>query len=185
MRHLAKIALVFAFLLLSAGCDSRLDRTDGGGVVLSVTDFDGLPTVVSVSDARADGAVLIESITITSIPRDIDGDTSDLMNIEMQSYEVTFSRGDGGTRLPPPMVRHIFGVTTVGGNQVYENLPLMLNDQINTVPISDLFVENGGFDKETDRTSIILNLSLRFFGRSIAGEAVDTAPVRFTIEFVP
>ena len=51
--------------------------------------------------------------------------------------------------------------------------------------LEDLFLENGGFDKETDRTSIILNLSLRFFGRSIAGEAVDTTPVRFTVEFVP
>ena len=185
MRHLAKIALVLAFLLLSAGCDSRLDRTDGGGVLLSVSDFDGLPTVVSVSDARADGAVIIESVTIQSIARDIDGDTSDLMNVEMQSYEVTFSRADGGTRLPPPMVRNIFGVAPVGGTQIYENLPLMLNDQIATVPLSDLFLENGGFDKETDRTSIILNLRLRFFGRSIGGEAVDTAPVTFTVEFVP
>ena len=185
MRHLAKIALVLAFLLLSAGCDSRLDRTDGGGVVLSVSDFDGLPTVVSVSEARFAGAVILDSITIQSITRDIDGDTSDLMNVEMQSYEVTFSRADGGTRLPPPMVRNIFGVTPVGGTQVYENLPLLLSDQITTVPLSDLFLENGGFDKETDRTSIILNLSLRFFGRSIGGEAVDTAPVRFTIEFVP
>jgi hypothetical protein len=186
MRHLAKIALVLAFLLLSAGCsDSRLDRTDGGGVLLSVSDFDGLPTVVSVSDARADGAVVLDQITIQSIPRDIDGDTSDLMNVEMQSYEVTFSRADGGTRLPPPMVRNIFGVTPVGGSQTYDNLPLLLSDQITTVPLSDLFLENGGFDKETDRTSIILNLRLRFFGRSIGGEAVDTAPVSFTIEFVP
>ena len=107
------------------------------------------------------------------------------MNVEMQSYEVTFTRGDGGTRVPPPLVRNIFGVTPVGGTQNYENLPVMLSDQINEVPLEDLFLENGGFDKETDRTSIILNLSLRFFGRSIAGEAVDTTPVRFTVEFVP
>lgn len=185
MRHVAKIALVLAFLLLLSGCDSRLDNTDGGGVLLSVTDFDGLPTVVSVSEARVVGGVQIDSITIESIPRDIDGETSDLMNVEMKSYEVTFTRGDGGTRLPPPMVRNIFGVTPVGGSQVYDNLPIMLSDQIETTPLSDLFLENGGFDKETDRTSIILNLQLRFFGRSIAGEAVDTTPVRFTVEFVP
>ena len=186
MRHLVKTALVLASLLPLAGCsDSRLERTDGGGVVLSVSDFNGLPTVVSVSGARADGVVVVESITIQSIARDIDGDTSDLMNIEMQSYEVTFTRGDGGTRVPPPMVRNIFGVTPVGGTQVYENLPLLLSDQITTVPLSDLFLENGGFDKETDRTSILLNMRVRFFGRSIGGEAVDTAPIGFTVEFVP
>lgn len=185
MRHAATIALVLAGLLSALGCNSHLEETDGGGVLLSVSDFDGLPTVVSVSSARALGAVTVDSITIQSIARDIDGDTSDLMNVEMQSYEVTFTRGDGGTRVPPPLVRNIFGVTPVGGTQNYENLPILLSDQITTVPLKDLFLENGGFDKETDRTSIILNLSLRFFGRSIGGEAVDTAPVRFTVEFVP
>jgi hypothetical protein len=185
MRNAAKTALVLAFLLLALGCDSRTDNTDGGGVILSVTDFDGVPTVVSVSDARTAGFVQIDSITIQSIPRDIDGDVSDLMNVEMQSYEVTFTRGDGGTRVPPPLVRNIFGVTPVAGNQNYQNLPILLGDQINNVPLEDLFLENGGFDKETDRTSVILNITLRFFGRSIAGEAVDTAPVRFTVEFVP
>jgi hypothetical protein len=184
MRQAARTTLVLALLLSALGCDSHLEQTDGGGVVLSVSDFDALPTVVSVSDARVAG-VTIGSITLTSIPRDIDGDTSNLMNVEMQSYEVTFTRGDGGTRVPPPLVRNIFGVTPVSGTQVYETLPVMLSDQVNTVPLKDLFLENGGFDKETDRTSIILNLSLRFFGRSIAGEAVDTTPVRFTVEFVP
>ena len=169
MRYLAKTALVLALLLLVSGCDSRLEQTDGGGVLLSVSDFDGLPTVVSVSAARADGLVTIQSVTIESIPRDIDGETSDLMNVEMKSYEVTFTRGDGGTRVPPPMVRNIFGVTPVGGNQVYDNLPILLSDQLETVPLSDLFLQNGGFDKETDRTSIILNLQLRFFGRSVSG----------------
>jgi hypothetical protein len=185
MRHAATLAIVLGCLLLAFGCDSRLDKTDGGGVLLSVSDFDGLPTVVSVSAARADGVVTIDSITIQSIVRDIDGQTSNLMNVEMQSYEVTFTRGDGGTRVPPPLVRNIFGVTPAGGTQVYNNLPIMLSDQITTVPLKDLFLENGGFDKETDRTSIILNVSVRFFGRSIGGEAVDTAPVRFTVEFVP
>jgi hypothetical protein len=185
MRNAAKTALVLAFLLSALGCNSRVDNTDGGGVLLSVSDFDGVPTVVDVSAARTVGAVVIDSITIESIVRDIDGETSDLMNTEMQSYEVTFTRGDGGTRLPPPLVRNIFGVTPAGGTQTYENLPILLSDQLTTVPIRDLFLENGGFDKETDRTNIILNLSLRFFGRSIAGEAVDTAPVRFTVEFVP
>ena len=185
MRNAAKTALVLAGLLLVLGCDSHLERTDGGGVLLSVSDFNGLPTQVSMSVARNDGVVTIDQITIESIPRDIDGDTSDLMNIEMQSYEVTFTRGDGGTRVPPPFVRHIFGVTPVGGSQTYEDLPILGNDQLTTVPLRDLFLENGGFDKETDRTSIVLNISLRFFGRSIAGEAVDTTPVRFTVEFVP
>jgi hypothetical protein len=185
MRHAAKIAIVVAGLLLVAGCDSRVERTDGGGVLLSVSDFDARPFVVLMSEARQGNVVTLGSITIQSIVRDIDGQTSDLMNVEMESYEVAFSRVDGGTRVPPPLVRRIFGVVPVGGSLQFDNLPLLLTDQIENVPLSDLFVENGGFDKETDRTSILMNLTLRFFGRSIAGEAVDTAPVSFTVEFRP
>jgi hypothetical protein len=188
MRHARKILLVLIGLLLVA-CDSRLDRTDGGGVLLSVSDFDQLPNVVSVNAARPSqgGAnlVVIPSITIESIVRDIDGDTSDLMNIEMQSYEVTFTRADGGTRLPPPLVEKVFGTVPPNGTLVYDNLPFMRSAQLEDPPLSDLFLENGGFDKETRRTSVLLNVSIRFFGRSIAGEAVDTAPARFTVEFVP
>jgi hypothetical protein len=189
MRNAAKTALVLAILLLALGCNSRVDNTDGGGVLLSVSDFDQLPNAISVSDVRPGpgiaGLVLIPSITIESIVRDIDGDTSDLMNIEMQSYEVTFTRADGGTRVPPPLVEKIFGVVTPGGTETYLNLPIMRSDQIENPPLEDLFLENGGFDKETDRTNVLLNVSIRFFGRSIAGEAVDTAPARFTVEFVP
>jgi hypothetical protein len=49
MRHAATLAFVLGCLLLALGCNSRLEETDGGGVLLSVSDFDGLPTVVSVS----------------------------------------------------------------------------------------------------------------------------------------
>jgi hypothetical protein len=185
MRHAAKIALVLACLVLAQGCDSRLEETDGGGVLLSVTDFDGLPTIVSVSAARAAGVVTIDSITIESILRDIDGEQSPLMNVEMQSYEVTYTRVDGGTRVPPPLVQKIFGVTPAGGQQTYDNLPILLGDQLSNPPLEDLFLENGGFDKETDRTNILMNIRLRFFGRSLGGEPVDTAPVQFTVEFVP
>ena len=186
MRHLAKISLTLALLLLSAGCgDSRLARTDGGGVLLSVQDFDGLPNVVDVSAIRGPGFAVIEQVTIQSIVRDIDGDTSDLMTVEMQSYEVTYTRADGGTRVPPPLVEKVFGSVGPGATIVYDNLPFLRSAQLNTPPLSDLFIENGGFDKEIDETSILLNVNLRFFGRSLSGEAVDTAPVRFTVEFVP
>ena len=188
MRHALRILLALALLLLVAGCDSRLERTDGGGVLLSVTDFDGLPITVAVNAQRpllgGTGVVSIESITISSIVRDIDGDISDLMTIEMQSYEVNFTRADNGTRVPPPLVEKIFGVVPPGGTLVYENLPFMRSDQLDSTPLSDLFVEAGGFDKETGRTSIALNVIIRFFGRSIAGESVDTSPIQFTVEFV-
>ena len=97
MRKTLLITIVLA--LLSFGCDSRTALTDGGGVTLSISDFDGLPVAVSVNDATspsadpddnaANGFVTVDSVTIQSIVKDQSGGSSDLMNGEMISYDVT------------------------------------------------------------------------------------------------
>ncbi|MEE2775842.1 MAG: hypothetical protein VYE73_03650 [Acidobacteriota bacterium] len=184
MKRVGKILIPLVTLLLLAGCDGRVERSDGGGVVLSITDFQALPTQVSVNGLRfAGGLLTMDQITITSILKNRSSGSSDLMNIEMNSYEVTYSRGDGGTLLPPPLVQKIFGVTPAGGSNTYDNLPIMTSDQLNAPPLSDYLIENGGFDRETGRTTTSLNFHLKFFGRSIAGEAVESNVASFTVEF--
>ena len=37
------------------------------------------------------------------------------MNVEIVSYEVTYSRADRGTRVPTKFVRGLFGVVPAGG----------------------------------------------------------------------
>ena len=184
MKSVAKTLVPLVLLLIVSGCDSRVERNDGGGVVLSITDFDALPTQVSVNDIRLDGSFLsVGTITITSILKDPSGSSSSLMNIEMESYEITFSRGDGGTNLPPPLVARIFGVTPVGGTNSYENLPILEADQVDARPLADFFLENGGFDQETGRATTSLNFHIRFFGRSVAGEAIESNVASFTVKF--
>jgi hypothetical protein len=175
---------MLGLLVVVAGCSSELDRTDGGGVLLSVSEFDGLPIAVSVNaTVAAGGFVQIEELEVQNVAKDPTGVTSDLMNVEIQSYEVTFSRADTGTRLPPPFVRGLFGIAPVNGTFDVENLPIMSIEQLGNVPLSDLLFENGGFDKETGSDLIVLNLRLRFFGRTLSGDAVESTPALFTVEF--
>jgi hypothetical protein len=105
------------------------------------------------------------------------------MNVEIDSFEITFSRGDTGTRLPPPLVRNLFGVVPVNGTDIIENLEILTLQQLGAPPLSDLLTINGGIDTETGGQTILLNFSLRFFGRTLSGDEVETAPARFTIEF--
>ncbi len=187
--------LIIVAMLFTVGCDSRTALTDGGGVTMSISDFDGLPVVVSVNDATspptdaddgdANGFVTISSVTIQSIVKDQTGNTSDLQNVEMDSYEVSYRRVDGGSLAPPPLVRKVFGVTPVGGTQIYDNLPVLSPDQFDQPPLSDLLFENGGFDSETGAEMISLNLGLRFFGRTVSGQEVDSQTAQFTVDFVP
>jgi hypothetical protein len=160
MTRVAKTFFALALALAVGACDTRTERTDGGGVLLSIEDFDGLPIIVSVNG----GIIQIEEVTIANIAKEPGGATSSLMNVEIHSYEVTYTRADAGTRIPVPFIRGLFGVAPVNGTVVFEN---------------------GGIDTETGDDRIALNLRLRFFGRTLSGDEVETAPAAFTIDFTP
>ncbi|MCL4838683.1 MAG: hypothetical protein KJ058_12040 [Thermoanaerobaculia bacterium] len=180
MRTLLKIASVAVLALLATvGCQSRTDKTDGGGVLLSITDFDGLPVVVSA----ADGPFQIDEIEVQSVVKDPTGSTSALMNVELESYQVTFARADTGSRVPPVLVEYVFGVVPVNGNYTLFNPPFMRFDQLNNLPIKDLL--DYGYDRETGSQVIRLTVGIRFFGRTLSGKKVDSAPAYFTIDVVP
>ncbi len=182
-RYRALLAIALVGLIVTACSSSRTDKADTGGVLLSISDFDGLPVQVSVTLATGVGLISVEQLTVQNLPLDPNGLTSDLMNVEIQSYEVIYTRGDTGTRIPTPLVRGLFGVAPIGGTFDVENLPMMSLEQLLEEPLSDLAAL--GLDPETGGNTILLNFSLRFFGRTLGGDNVSTAPAQFTIEFIP
>jgi len=179
----ATLAICIALLLtMGLACSSdRVEDTEGG-VILSVTDFDGLPVQVSVN---GNNILQMDSVQIQSFPKNANAPSSTLMDVEMRSYEVVYERVDGGVNNPAPMVRSIFGLVPVGGTTTYDNLVIMTASQLRNQPLSDLLIENGGVDRETNSQAITVNFRMRFFGRTIAGDDVATAPIRFDVEFVP
>lgn len=175
------VSLLFlAVLVLAAGsCRSRTDRSEGS-VLLSVTDFDGLPIQVDVGDG---GPTQIGEITLRNFAKDPSGTTSDLQSIELRSYEVRFSRRDTGTRVPPPFVQSLFSLVPVNGTATITNLPFLTESQMRNPPLSDLAED--GVDPETRSEVILLNVSMRFFGRTLAGDDIASDTASFTVEVVP
>ena len=169
------------FLLVAvvlAGCRSETDQSEGT-VLLSVTDFDGLPARVSV----ATGPFSIGQIDVRNIPKDPTGSTSDLMSVEMRSYEIVFVRRDTGQRVPPTLAQSVFGLTPVGSTTTFNNLPLLTADQLQNPPLSDL--TRFGRDTETGSAVIVLDARMRFFGRTLSGDDIVSNTAAFTIEVVP
>ena len=178
-RHFVLILAALALTLAVAGCRSRTDRSEGT-VLLSVSDFNGLPSSVSL---RNGGPFQIDRVTLRNIAKDPTGTTSDLQTIELRSYEVRFRRRDTGTRLPPAAVQAIFGTVTVNGTKDLLNLPFLFSDQVLSQPLKDL--RDFGVDRETGTAVIVLDVSLTFFGRTLAGDEIATAPATFTVEVRP
>jgi hypothetical protein len=179
MKRTLSLLTLIALVAALGGCRSRTDRSEGS-VLLSVSNFNGLPLQV---DASAGGPSTIGSIVISNIVKDPAGGTSDLMSVELRSYEVRFSRRDTGTRVPPPFAQSIFGLIPAGGTTTITNLVFLQQDQLRNPPLSDL--ADDGVDRETGSQVVVLNVTMRFFGRTIAGDDVATDPASFTVEVVP
>lgn len=178
MTRKATFCLMLVLLVVLAGCRERTDRREGT-VVLSISDFDELPLIINASDP----IVQVGEIIVQNIPKDPTGTTSDLMSVELRSYEVRFVRRDTGTRVPPALVQGIFGLVPVGGNTTLENLPIMMADQLLNPPIRDL--ARTGIDTETGSTVIVVDAYMRFFGRTLSGDDITSDPARFTLEIRP
>ncbi|NJL27964.1 MAG: hypothetical protein HC897_08720 [Thermoanaerobaculia bacterium] len=180
MKTIARLLMLGLALVVTLGCPERTERTDSGGVLLEVAFVD----TVGVVSVNANPRLSIETITVNSIVAQPGGATSSLMDVEVESYEVTYQRVDNGTRVPPAFVNNILSTVPVGGTLTLTNYPVMTVDQLRNPPLSDLLFENGGFDKETGNTNIKLNLTIRFFGRTLSGREVSSVPRAQTIEFV-
>lgn len=177
-RQFAVLPLFLLVALLVAGCRSRTERSEGS-VLLSVSHFDGLPLSVSVSTTTI---AQIGTLTLRNTPK-IASPTSALQDIEMRSYEVTYERLDSGRRLPPVLVEGLFGIVGVNGTSDFNNLAFMRPDQLGNPPLSDL--RRTGVDSETGSRVIPLRITLRFFGRTVAGDDIASEPASFNIDVVP
>jgi hypothetical protein len=178
MTRKATFCLMLVLFVALAGCRERTDRREGT-VLLSITDFDGLPLIINASAP----IVQVEEIILQNIPKDPTGTTSDLMSIELRSYEIRFVRRDTGTRVPPPLVQGVFGLVPVGGTTTLNNLPVMMADQLLNSPIRDL--ARTGVDAETGSAVVLVDAYMRFFGRTLSGDDITSDQARFTLEIRP
>jgi hypothetical protein len=181
MKTTMRLLSAGLLLLALAGCDSRTERTDGGGVLLTISDFGTLPLTISVNDTTTPDRFQIDDITITSVVKDTGGTTSPLMNVELSSYQITYSRTDQGTRLPPTLVGSIFGTVPVSGTNVINGMPIVLAPQLTSLPLSDLSAR--GIDSETGSAVVGLRVGIQFFGRTLGGQNVATQVAQFTVQF--
>ena len=181
MNRFFRIFALATVALALPGCEAATDKSDGGGIMLTLA-IDEWPAIVSVSDPTVP-PVTIGEMTLTSVIKNPGRPSSELMTVELVGYEVTFQRDDGGTRVPPKLVEHIIANLDAGGTFTCENCLIMRIDQFNNGPLKDMI--EFGFDTEIDSAVVRLRVGIQYFGRTLSGDAVNSAPASFTMEVVP
>jgi hypothetical protein len=178
--HRAVLILLLAAALIASSCNSRAERTDGT-VLLEITSVSGVPVSVPLSSSSSFQITTVQLANVLKDPSATVG--SNFQDIELRSYEVTYRRRDTGTRVPPPISARIFGTVPAGSIATLSNLSFLTNDQLLSPPLSDL--SKFGRDTETGSAIIVMDVSIRIFGRTISGDDVASQTVTFTIEVTP
>lgn len=183
MRTMIRSGMVALLAIGLLSCESRTDKTDGGGVLLSISAFNGLPVTFSVNSGGT--LVQIDNLTLRNVAKNPSAETSSLMDVEVTSYTVTYKRLDKGTRTPPVLSDGLFGTVPVNSTDAIVNLPVMTAAQLRNPPLSDLLLANGGLDSETLSPVIPLELQMTFYGKTLSGDSVASQTATWHIDFTP
>jgi len=179
----AKRSLILLILGLPfvAGCTNRQGETESP-VYLTVS-IDENPGFVNIA---APAPVQFQTITLRSQFKNPNAtDPQGFQAINITGYTVTYTRVDGGTKVPPPETfGGAQGVVPSGGTSTLTNFPGMYAYALQESPFDQLLPFNGGIDLETGRTEIDLRFTFVFFGETVAGTRVQSEPGSAPLIFV-
>ncbi len=190
-RRLAGLALVLPLAAMIVGCSTDVGDT-AANVILNID------TITLESDPWGDvlatsGTILDDTVSVTfsaflkgPVTTNLQVTSPELQNINLERYEVTFTRTDGGTAVPPGFTRGIAGtvrLTVLGAgapNQLTLGVVLVPSTIKAQPPIS--FLISPGQEPATNFVNIQVDARIQFFGRTITGDpvtAVGTIGINF------
>ncbi len=182
MRSLARLALVLPLASMIIGCNTDLGDT-AANVILNidtiVQESDPFGDVISSSNIILEDTIAITLSAFLKAPISTDPTIvlPEFQNVNLERYEVTYTRTDGGTAVPPGFTRGLSGtvrLTAIGSEELTQltltGLVLVPSTIKAQPPIS--FLISPGSEPVTNFTNIQVNARIQFFGRTIAGDPV-------------
>ena len=184
MYRFARILALSLAAVTVFGCEKQ-DKTDQGGVIVVISNytFPDLPATMSAEAEFPNVFGANSSVTVRNQSRMPNNTTSQLMDVLIEGYEVSFTRGDQGTRVPPPPTEPVGGLVPIGGTMTQTGIALMRHDQFESSVLRDLRLQ--GKDPETNSTVVRLVWHLKFYGQTISGERVETQAISFNLDVYP
>ena len=173
------LILSLALLPLAVGCTNKQGETEAPVTV--TVDIVHWPLFVNINSGVA---VQFSQIDLAShLKNPSQTDPRGFSNVELTSYTVTYSRVDGGTKVPPPETFAGTGLLPSGGSVTLNNYPTMYAYALTQSPLDQLLPFNGGIDQETGRSEIDMAFTIQFFGETASGQRVASEKATASIIF--
>ncbi len=188
VRGIGKLALMMTIVGLFVGCtaNGQLDNTDAS-VVLQIEELIKIEEDYLWGDVQDDitggipsdvASIDFSGVLKAPISTNPSITAPDLQHIQLERYEVTYTRTDGGTSVPPGFTSGIAGLvrlTEIGATDpvvlTVVNVTIVPATIKGQPPIS--FLIDPGTESGTNFFNIQVNARIQFFGRTIAGNEVS------------
>jgi hypothetical protein len=168
MKKRALIALALVALAAAPACTN--DEAETEAPVFVTVDLDLQPLAVSASSGLP---ITIQTMTLESRLKNPSAtDPQGFADTQINTYVVTYSRRDGGTRIPPAETFSAAILLPANGTATLQGFPIMAASSLQRSPFDQLLPFNGGFDRETGLPEIHLFYSITFFGTTASGHRV-------------
>jgi hypothetical protein len=181
MKSVLTKALIPALLLLplAVGCTNKQGESEAAVfITVELKDQPGTVNIAVPADVR------FKTINLNSHfknPSTID--TLHLQDVQLDHYVVTYSRLDGGTRVPAPETFSAGALLPSGGTTTLNNFEGMYEYAVQQSPFDQLLPFNGGIDQETGNTEIIVGFTFVFYGETASGQRVQSDPSTANVNF--
>jgi hypothetical protein len=169
-HRLAIFALIALGALALAGCYGSNDSADTEAPVFLSSTVEPGPADVAMSGGVD---VSIAQLTIQSHPKSPSVVLSAQDDVVLTEWVITPVRTDGGTVASPVWHNFYTAYVPAGGTASLANYRIYPVEYFSQAPLYQLFPQNGGFDKETNKTNIRQRLNIEVFGKTVAGKKVS------------
>lgn len=183
-RRAGKLVLALTIAAFgTAGCTvpGDVDNADNN-VILNIEqvrlESDPFGDVLTSGGTILDDSISVDLTAVlkAAIATDPNVVTPDLQNIALDRYEVTFTRTDGGTAVPPGFTRGVSGLVRLSVPQATDatvlTVPIVLVPSTIKAQPPISYLISPGSEPATNFTNIQVNARVQFFGHTLAGHPV-------------
>lgn len=179
-KRIAFIATVMLLSVAVLSCNSV--ARESAPVLLVVSGTQNL-NQIDLQPGAAGCATSIGTVQISVRLLDARASRTDLDDVKLDRYQVTYQRTDGGKLIPPTFVRSTAQVLTAGGGAVaLSDFIAFETNALNLAPFAALLPQNGGKDPDTGLNFVKMDIILTVYGSTLAGDRVSGS-ARFPLNF--